>query len=763
MKICIVVGTRPEVIKMAPVIRECQKRNLDFFIIHSNQHYSSSMDEIFFQELELPAPKYNLNVGSGKHSNQMGNILIKIEPIIEKEKPDILLAQGDTNTVVAAALAASKLEIKVGHIEAGLRSYDRSMPEETNRIVTDHISDYLFAVTSNQVKILSGEGVNSSKIVLTGNTIVDALFQALDISAKKSSILDTLNITSKDYFLATIHRSSNVDSEIKLKEVLSLLDGMAKKFNKKIIWPVHPRTLKQIETFKLELSPNIKTVEPVGYFDFIQLEKHASLILTDSGGVQEEACILGVPCLTIRENTERPETVEVGANALIGTNLEKGIVEAENFLTKNKSWKNPFGDGHSSQIILDTVLGIKKLDTTIYKPKKVSVIGLGYMGLPMASLIANAGHSVVGVDLKQDKVDLINKGLCPFEEHGLPDLVKTAVLENNFKAQLKPVASDIYIISVPTPSINQKCDLSYVIKACESLLDVISDGELVIIESTIKPRTCDDIISPLFKNAGKNILVGHCPERAIPGNTIFELINNDRIIGGTTNNATEIIYDFYSSFIKGKLHKTNARTAECCKLVENSFRDVNIAFANELAELSDDFDVNVWQLIGLANKHPRVNILNPGPGVGGHCIAVDPWFLTEDTDKAKLIPAARMINDARPSSVAHKMDSALNGKKSKIGILGVSYKKNVDDSRETPAEKIVEELLHLGHEVIVHDPFVSDWILTENNKNFESFSKWADAFILVTDHDIFKDMKFEKPILDTRNLYDGKDYSRIFL
>ena len=220
MKIGIIVGTRPEIIKMAPVIRECQNRGIPYFIIHSNQHYSQEMDSIFFDELELPKPHYNLGVGSGLHSNQTGNILIKMEPILVDERPDVVLVQGDTNTVLAGALAASKLGIKVGHIEAGLRSYDRTMPEETNRILTDHMSDYLFAVGPNQETILKKEGVDSTKVFKVGNTVSDSLFQHLEISAEKSSILQDLGVTSKEFFLVTAHRASNVDAAASLHELL---------------------------------------------------------------------------------------------------------------------------------------------------------------------------------------------------------------------------------------------------------------------------------------------------------------------------------------------------------------------------------------------------------------------------------------------------------------------------------------------------------------------------------------------------------------
>lgn len=358
MKIGIVVGTRPEIIKMAPVIRECKNRGIPYFIIHSNQHYSEKMDSIFFKDLELPNPQYNLCVGSGLHGNQTGNMLIKMEPILIEEKPDVVLVQGDTNTVLAGALAASKLGIKVGHIEAGLRSYDRTMPEETNRIMTDHISDYLFAVGPNQHTILMKEGIDPNKIYTVGNTVSDSLFQHLEISAAKSTILNTLELTAGDYFLVTAHRASNVDIASNLMELLHLLDEMHSNYTGTIVWPIHPRTQSKLKEFNIELPSYLKLIPPVGYLDFIQLQKFAKLILTDSGGIQEEACLLGVPSLTLRENTERPEAVEVGASELVGRNAEKAVKAAKKWLSAGKtSWENPFGDGHVAEHIVDILTG----------------------------------------------------------------------------------------------------------------------------------------------------------------------------------------------------------------------------------------------------------------------------------------------------------------------------------------------------------------------------------------------------------------------
>ncbi len=354
MKVAIVLGTRPEIIKMAPIIRLLQKKNMDFFIAHSNQHYSKNLDEIFFKELQLTKPKYNLRVGSADHGNQTGNILIKVEKVLLEEKPDVVLAQGDTNTVLAAILAASKQNIPTGHVEAGLRSYDRRMPEEKNRIICDVLSDFLFAPTSVQEKILLGEGLPSDRIFVVGNTIVDAVLCHKIISEESSDILKNLSLSSKNYVLVTAHRALNVDSKHSLQQLVKLIESIPKNTNLPVIYPIHPRTKAKLRKYHMSIKGAI-LIDPVGYLDFLKLEQNASLIVTDSGGIQEEACILKVPCITIRENTERPETVTVGANKLVGLDIHK-LNQAINYHNDHlPNWKNPFGDGQTAQRIIEVL------------------------------------------------------------------------------------------------------------------------------------------------------------------------------------------------------------------------------------------------------------------------------------------------------------------------------------------------------------------------------------------------------------------------
>jgi UDP-N-acetylglucosamine 2-epimerase (non-hydrolysing) len=363
MSICIVIGTRPEIIKMAPLIRACEKKKLDYFILHTGQHYSYEMDRKFFEDLELKEPKYNLNVGGKEYRKQVGMMIREISEVLKKEKPEILFVQGDTNTVLAAALAANKLGIKIGHHEAGLRSHDLTMLEETNRIITDHIADFLFAPTLDAQKNIKDEGINHGKVFLTGNTVVDAVQQNLKLAEQKSRILKEMKLEKnesrkeekgKGFILVTAHRAENVDKKERLEGILSGLALVGQKLGAKIIFPMHPRTKKNIEKFGLSVPKEVTVTEPLGYLDFLMLEANAKLIITDSGGLQEEACILKVPCVTVRDNTERPETVTAGINVLAGTEPEKILSSAIEILKRKKKWANPFGDGKAGERIIET-------------------------------------------------------------------------------------------------------------------------------------------------------------------------------------------------------------------------------------------------------------------------------------------------------------------------------------------------------------------------------------------------------------------------
>jgi UDP-N-acetylglucosamine 2-epimerase (non-hydrolysing) len=353
MIIAVILGTRPEIIKMAPVIRELERKRDDYFVLHTGQHYSYVMDKIFFEQLKIPYAKYNLEVGSGSHAEQTAKILVGVEKVLCKESPDIVLVEGDTNSVLAGALAASKLHVKVGHVEAGLRSYDRQMPEEINRTLTDHCSDYLFAPTEKAKTILLGEGIPEDKIFVTGNTIVDAIYQNLEIARESGNALNTLGLESQQYFLVTLHRQENVDNSARLASILAGLDKIVAEFNLPVVYPIHPRSRRMMTEFGLEPT-NLRLIQPLGFLEFLQLEKNARLILTDSGGVQEEACILGIPCITLRDSTERPETINIGANILAGTSPGTMLNYTQLMLRRESNWKNPFGDGRAGERIVET-------------------------------------------------------------------------------------------------------------------------------------------------------------------------------------------------------------------------------------------------------------------------------------------------------------------------------------------------------------------------------------------------------------------------
>jgi UDP-N-acetylglucosamine 2-epimerase (non-hydrolysing) len=309
------------------------------------------MDKIFFEQLELPGAKHNLDVGSGMHGQQTGKMLIGIEKTLIEEKPDVVLVEGDTNTALAGALAAAKLNISIGHVEAGLRSYYRQMPEEINRILADHCSDLLFAPTEKSKRILRTEGIPKSKIFVTGNTIVDAVKQNLEISKAKTKVTCELGITPGSYFLTTVHRQENVDDEKRFKGIIQGLRMVHEEFGFPVVYPIHPRARKQLEAFQIKRE-GLKIVEPLDYLSFLLLEHNATLVLTDSGGVQEETCILNVPCVTLRDNTERPETLEVGSNVLAGSKPTQILRKVDYMLNKDNIWENPFGDGNAGMRII---------------------------------------------------------------------------------------------------------------------------------------------------------------------------------------------------------------------------------------------------------------------------------------------------------------------------------------------------------------------------------------------------------------------------
>lgn len=381
----------------------------------------------------------------------------------------------------------------------------------------------------------------------------------------------------------------------------------------------------------------------------------------------------------------------------------------------------------------------------------VVMMGLGYIGLPTAALIASKGLNVTGVDISQHVVDTINQGKIHIVEPELDGLVHYVVKEGYLKAATKPIMANVYLIAVPTPfKDNHVPDLSYVESAVKNIIPTLQKGALVILESTSPVGTTHKIQELIFKERPElkgEIFIAYCPERVLPGNVIYELEQNDRAIGGIDEASTEKAVSFYKYFVKGELHKTNSQTAEMCKLVENSSRDVQIAFANELSMICDKANINVWELIRLANKHPRVNILQPGTGVGGHCIAVDPWFIvSEFPEESKIIRLAREINNYKTEWAIEKVKNAAlqfkieNGRDAIIACMGLAFKPNIDDLRESPALHVAQQLKTDDFNVLFVEPNL------KTSKEFELVSfpeaiDMADIIILLVAHNEFKELK----------------------
>jgi len=372
MKLAIMVGTRPEIVKMAPIMRAADELGVEYAVIHTGQHYSFEMDGIFFDELRLRPPDINLGVGSGSHPFQLAAMIGGLEAALLEVDPDIVLVEGDTNSVLAAAITANKLGIRVGHVEAGLRSGDRGMPEEINRILVDHLADILLAPTDGALTNLLQEAIPPGRVAVTGNTVVDEVLRHRDEAARKG-VPEQLGVREGRYMLATAHRAENVGNAVRLGGILDGLARSASAHRLPVLLALHPRTAGQIETMGLRLDPALRPMPPLGYLEFLSLHLGAALVLTDSGGLQEEACTLGVPSVVLRDTTERPEAVAVGASVLAGADPDAIEAAATAMLSTARGWGNPFGDGHSGRRI------VERLDpgfqSTTRVPVAVPVVG----------------------------------------------------------------------------------------------------------------------------------------------------------------------------------------------------------------------------------------------------------------------------------------------------------------------------------------------------------------------------------------------------
>lgn len=403
--------------------------------------------------------------------------------------------------------------------------------------------------------------------------------------------------------------------------------------------------------------------------------------------------------------------------------------------------------------------------------EKICVLGLGYVGLPTACMLAIQGHTVIGVDVKPDVVQTISKGGIHIEEAGLKTMLQAAINSRNLVAQTDVEPADAFIIAVPTPLTPEKtADISYVERAARSIVPVLASGNLVILESTVPPGTTTELLCRILAESGldpgSDFLVAHSPERVLPGNIFSELVSNDRVIGGITAESAEAARNLYKGFVEGEILLTDATTAEMVKLVENTFRDVNIALANELAMIADKYNVNIFEIIDLANRHARVNVHQPGPGVGGHCIPIDPWFIIEKSQASDgVIRRSREINDSRPMHIVTLVEKILGtGEDTKISVWGVAYKGNVDDTRESPAVHIINELKRRDYTVGIFDFHTRDF--EHEIDSLERAVDDADAILLLADHKEFKYLDphvigqrmRRRTVIDTRNCLDSNKW-----
>ncbi|MFJ5790527.1 nucleotide sugar dehydrogenase [Lysinibacillus sp. NPDC093197] len=398
--------------------------------------------------------------------------------------------------------------------------------------------------------------------------------------------------------------------------------------------------------------------------------------------------------------------------------------------------------------------------------KSICVVGLGYIGLPTAVMFANHGIKVHGVDVNPAAVKSIQEKKLHIEENGLQERLNKAVDEGFLTASTTPQEADVFIVAVPSPiNPDNTANLEYVRQATASIVPYVKKGNLVILESTVPPKTVEHIMLPELIKAnlefGVDLFVAHSPERVIPGRIFEELVNNDRIVGGIDEKSSQMTKELYQTFVNGTIHLTDATTAELVKVMENTYRDVNIAFANELAKMAEKLDVNIWEAIKFANYHPRVNVHFPGPGVGGHCIAVDPWFLVElGGEQAQIIHMSRNTNDSMPRFTAQKTQAILNENKiagGKVAVLGLAFKGNVDDMRESPSTIVIDELQNLGLEVISYDPHIKENKHATQTQSLEEATKDADIIVVLTDHNEFKAYNATDITVKTKIVFDTKN------
>ncbi len=800
--VILIIGTRPEGIKMAPVYFALKRAKIPTIVCCTMQH-----NQLLKEVLDLfgIVPDIELNImRPGQDLFYVTqSVLQKTKDIFSDINPSLVLVQGDTTSSMSAALAAFYLNIPIGHVEAGLRTDDihAPFPEEMNRRVIGVISTYHFAPTPAAVGNILAHGVQRNRVFYTGNTVVDAL-RIITRNIKnndliiRDDIIQRIKKCKKDtqkILLLTVHRRESFNGGIEniLTAVKTFLQNNTNAFCFFTVHP-NPNVIHAVRSVGLSALPNIYVSEPVTYKDMVYLLNAADIVLTDSGGIQEEAVSLAKPVLVLREKTERMEGVLAGLARVVGTNTEK-IITALNMAAHHRTIDfaqsvHTYGDGYAA----DKIVGIiqahvkhnKQIEKTARKVtvthvnkkkeatmKKVVVVGLGYIGLPTAIVLADHGIKVVGFDIDQKRVDRINNGDPVIQEPTVYEKLQLTLGAETFCATTKIEAADFFIIAVPTPiTADKKADLHYVFDAVSTIAHVLKKGDTVIVESTISVGTTDRIAQILAEKtnliAGNDFFVAHCPERVLPGRIIKELVENDRIIGGINKESVQQAKKLYALFVRGTIYSTNAKTAEVVKLIENSSRDVQLAFANQVDAIAQKAELNPYEVIELANKHPRVNILRPTTGVGGHCIAIDPWFLIETFEKeTTLLKTARIINDEKPETVircikqaAKKWCKKNEAKKCTVALLGLTYKPNVDDLRESPALRVAQELLKNNDniEIVVVEPHIPEKKLLDlfgnNGTTITEGINKADIVAFLVNHERFS--VIDHSILQKKYLLD---------
>lgn len=801
--IVLIIGTRPEGIKMAPVYHALKRAQVPVIVVSTMQH-----DQLLTDVFELFGIVPDMSLDIMRLGQDLfyvtQSILQKTKEIFLEIQPALVLVQGDTTSSMAASLAAFYLRIPVGHVEAGLRTDDvhAPFPEEMNRRVISIVSTYHFAPTASAVANVLSHGARRENIFCTGNTVVDALQMVKEkIYTNQITVRDDISAAvaacqkrGQKILVLTMHRRESLDGGI--DRVLSTIKTMlAQDETLFCFYPYHPnpRVVEAACASELSALPNIYMCEPLSYKEMVYLLDHADIVLTDSGGIQEEAVSLGKPVLVLRDKTERMEGVLTGLAHVVGTTPEVIEHHVQQLITKGAPGtpfaSQTYGDGYAAEKIVSILQAkhgslfdqsaerITTREQYATQPmlkkdnhmKRVSILGLGYIGLPTGIVLAEHNCNVVGVDIDLERAKKINAGDPVIHEPEIYEKLQLVLGAGNFRATTASELADYFIIAVPTPLTKEKkADLSYVWKAADAIAKVLQKGNVVILESTVPVGTTTQLAQELAQQtgmvAGKDFYVAHCPERVLPGNIFHELVHNDRIIGGINETSVKKTKELYKQFVVGCLYLTDDKTAEMVKLLENSARDAEIAFAHQAASIAHTAGLNPYRVIELANKHPRVNILCPTAGVGGHCIAVDPWFLAEIfPEETKFLQIARATNDARPLQViAHIKDVVEDWKKQNtrpctVALFGLTYKANVDDLRESPALQIAQTLMQddsitwLTCEPHINKKVLPEHIAAHTVELTEALTR-ADILVFLVAHNRFK--AIDRKILAKKRLLD---------